>query len=548
MALLERLAHGETLGKAVGEGARMTKAFPQAAPLGTAPPGLRWQNACSGAARPPILAAIVLLLVHLAAPRAENPAAEGTKATPAVSAAPLPRVRVASDGRTFETAAGQPFVPLGVNYFRPGTGWAPQLWKQFDAEAIGQDLRRMRPMGVNCVRVFLSYGSFFNQEDRLDAGGLAKLDRFLEMAEAAGIYVHPTGPDHWEGVPAWASGDRLADDRILSALETFWKHLAARYRGRGVIFAYDLLNEPAVRWDTPTMRAKWNQYLAKRYGSAERAAAAWGVKTEEIPWGRVPPPEPKAAPGSRRLLDYQLFREEIADAWTRRQALAIKSADPHALVTVGLIQWSVPVVLPAVQHYAGFRPARQAPWLDFLEVHFYPLARGFYAYQNQEEELRNLAYLESVVREVAKPGKPVVLAEFGWYGGGQLTIDRGSHPPASEQQQARWCRLAVETTAGLATGWLNWGLYDHPEARDVTQLTGLWTAGGRPKAWAREFQALANKLAHVRLRPPQLGPRPDLDWDRAITDPAATERFREDYLRAFRSQWPMILSGREKTR
>ncbi len=166
----------------------------------------------------------------------------------------------------------------------------------------------------------------------------------------------------------------------------------------------------------------------------------------EIELGRVSVPEPKDSPGSIELLDYQLFRESIADEWTQRQVRAIKAADPKALVTVGLIQWSVPVLLPQVSQYAAFRPERQAPMLDFMEVHFYPLGKGFYEYDTGENELRNLACLEAAVREVARPGKPVVVAEFGWYGGGKLTIDQGKHPPATEDQQARWCRKVIETS------------------------------------------------------------------------------------------------------
>ncbi len=449
---------------------------------------------------------------------------------------PLPKVRVAANGRTFETADGRPFVPMGVNYYRPGTGWAPQLWKKFDPEATRRDFARMQQLGVNCVRVFLTYGSFFMERDSLRSEGLAKFDRLLKIAEAAGIYVHPTGPDHWEGVPAWAARDRIADERVLAALENFWRLFAKRYRGRSGIFAFDLLNEPQVPWDTPAMRPKWNRWLAARYGNAEKTAQAWGVQPESIRWGNQPPPAPKESPGNRQLLDYQHFREEIADQWTRRQVAAIKSADPDALVTVGLIQWSVPALLPGVRQYAAFRPQRQARWLDFMEVHFYPLAGGFFEYATEEDEERNLAYLESVVREVAATGRPVVLAEFGWYGGGKLTIDRGAHPAASQQQQARWCRRAVETTRGPATGWLNWGLYDHPEARDVSQLTGLLTADGKPKAWAREFQSLARKLAGKPIAPARLGPRPALDWDRSITSPKAGHQFREKYFKAFKAQ------------
>jgi endo-1,4-beta-mannosidase len=449
--------------------------------------------------------------------------------------APLAKVRIAADGRTFQTDDGKPFVPLGINYYRPGTGWAPQLWKKFDAEATRQDFARMRELGVNCVRVFLTYGSFFMDRDRLHPEGLAKFDQFLDMAEQAGVYVHPTGPDHWEGMPNWQPRDLAGDEPSLAALETFWGLFAARYRNRNVIFAYDLRNEPAVPWETPAMRGPWNAWLQARYRAADALAQAWSMPAEALRWGDQSAP-PREALGSRQLLDYQQFREELADQWTRRQVAAIKAADPAALVTVGLIQWSVPALLPGVQQYSGFRPQRQAPLLDFLEIHFYPLAAGFYEYA-PDDEIRNLAYLESVVRETAACGKPVVVAEFGWYGGGSLNLGGREHPVASEEAQARWCRRAVETTSGLATGWLNWGFYDHPEARDVSQRTGMLAVDGRPKAWAREFQKLAESLARERIAPAQLGPRPALDWDRCLTDPAAGREFLQQYGESFKAQY-----------
>ena len=94
------------------------------------------------------------------------------------------------------------------------------------------------------------------------------------------------------------------------------------------------------------------------------------------------------SPADQRLRDYQRFRESIAGEWTRRQAAAIRAADPEALVTVGLIQWSVPLNLAGPWHYAAFRPRQIAPWLDFLEVHFYPLDGGVYHYENAEAERR----------------------------------------------------------------------------------------------------------------------------------------------------------------
>jgi hypothetical protein len=448
----------------------------------------------------------------------------------------LARIRVSRDGRAFESGNHQPFVPFGMTYFRPGTGWAPQVWKQFDPEATRLDFTRMKALGVNCVRVFLTYGSFHREPGIPSPEGLAKFDQLLEIAEQAGVYVHPTGPDHWEGLPDWAQGDRIADEAHLQALEAFWRGFAGRYRRRPALFAYDLLNEPEVRWDTPAMRVKWNRWLTNRYASPTELALVWKTPGDPPQLGRVPVPEAKDAPGDRRLLDFQRFREELADEWTRRQAAAIKASDPEALVTVGFIQWSVPVLLAHPGHYAAFRPDRQARFLDFLEVHFYPLADGAYEYGGPEAERRNLAYLEAVVREVAKPGKPVVLAEFGWYGGGKPGFDGGRHPAASEEQQAQWCRSVVETTAGLAGGWLNWGFYDHPEAKDVTEWIGLVTADGRLKRWGAAFQTLATRLGGQALPPLKLGRRPTLDWDACVTSSQAGRAFREAYLRDYTGQ------------
>lgn len=444
----------------------------------------------------------------------------------------LDKVIVDKEGQGFCLRDGRRFIPWGVNYFRPGTGWAPQLWKQFDVNETRKDFRRMQQLGVNCVRVFLTYGSFFSEPDRLNETGLAKFDQFLNIAEEFGIYVHPTGPDHWEGLPPFARQDRIASPEALEAVCRFWTLFAARYKGRSVIFAYDLLNEPSVPWESPFLVAEWNRWLAARYGSLDNLSRAWSMPAEKIAWGQVPAPD--AARPSPQLLDYQLFREEIADTWTRRQAEAIKAVDPEALVTVGLIQWSVPVLLPGPRSYSAFRPERQARFLDFLEVHFYPLAGGFYEYRNEKDELANLAYLHAVVREVAKAGKPVILAEFGWYGGGRLTINEGRHPPATEEQQARWCRRAVEVSRPWIQGWLNWGLYDHPEARDVTQLTGLLRVDGTPKVWGRSFSELAKSGDLEKPLAGTASPEslPELDWNRAVVDMEYARSYREKYFSA----------------
>jgi beta-galactosidase GanA len=255
---------------------------------------------------------------------------------------PLPGIVLAPGGHGFQTETGRPFVPFGVTYYRPGTGWAPQVWKQFDAAATQHDFRIMKEAGVNCVRVFLTFGSFLPEPGRLSEEGLRKFNTFLQLAEQEGIYVHPTGPDLWEGAPAWAAADRYADETMLRALENYWKEFITRYRGRKVIFAIDLLNEPAIAWDNATMKARWRTWVHSRYPNSEAMVQAWGEPASKFAYDDPPTPPPRNAPGSKWLLDYQHFREDLAQEWVRRQVMAIKSVDSKRLVTTGLVQWSVP--------------------------------------------------------------------------------------------------------------------------------------------------------------------------------------------------------------
>ena len=103
-------------------------------------------------------------------------------------------------------------------------------------------------------------------------------------------------------------------------------------------------------------------------------------------------------------------------------------------------------------------------------------------------------------------------------------------------QQAEYCRDAIETSAGFVTGWLNWGLYDHPGATDCSELTGLLTADGTTKAWGKTFQMLSRQYDGKHIDAKNVGARPSLDWDACITSTAATKQFRDEYRKAFLSR------------
>jgi endo-1,4-beta-mannosidase len=353
----------------------------------------------------------------------------------------------------------------------------------------------------------------------------------LVIGRKYGIRIHPTGPDHWEGTPAWRRTDFIADTQALEAQSSFWKAFAARYKDEPIIFAYDLLNEPHVRWDTPAMRAKWPRWLRDKYGTLESLRREWGDEGEDAQsFEGIEIPRDAAAAESRALLDFQHFRESLGDDWVRVQVDAIRSADPNHLVTVGFIQWTVPVNYGRPSRYAAFRPSRIAPMLDFPSIHFYPLYGGD-PLASDENLTRNLAYLEFVLRYVkaGSPEKPLFVGEFGWHGGGKPD----GLQEWSADDQARWCRAAVLQGRGIAAGWLNWAYADTPSSRDTTKFSGLVTDEGKPKPWGLAFSELAAKPVLWTQEAPVPKGEIVFEVDKAIVDPQTADTF----LRRYHETW-----------
>src|SRR4030042_1619068 len=123
---------------------------------------------------------------------------------------------VAPDGHGFvEAGSGRSYIPFGTNYYDPHTGWAPKLWRQFDAEKVRQHFAVMSGLGVNCARVFLTAGSFQPTAEKIEEQALAKLDTLVEIAREKRIRLILTGPDHWEGQPGYWTPDRFASQAAL---------------------------------------------------------------------------------------------------------------------------------------------------------------------------------------------------------------------------------------------------------------------------------------------------------------------------------------------
>jgi hypothetical protein len=410
-----------------------------------------------------------------------------------------------------EQHSGQRFVPFGTNYYDPNTGWPPKLWQQFDPVRVKEHFRVMSLLQVNCARVFLAAATFQPDANTVDPKALAKLDAMVKIARKARIRLILTGPDHWEGSPSYWEKDRYAGEEAIRALEAFWQVVGRRYRGEPAILAWDLLNEPQMPWFVETWRPRWNAWIEKKYGTQDGLKTAWGdeLKGDEK-LGAINVPENVAKLGNPRLLDWQLFREELADEWVRRQVAVLRQADPTHMITIGYIQLSYPVVRPGDPDlYAAFNPRRQKQHLDFISMHFYPLMGQ--PYGSSEEWRKNLAYLQTLLA-YCRTGIPVVLEEYGWYGGGAPPDRRF----LGEDQQAHWIVAEIEASRRLAHGWLSWPFADTPEATDMSIYGGLVRSDMACKLWGRYFLAYASKLSILPQPAPQL---PSFDCTPSLTTP-----------------------------
>jgi len=94
-------------------------------------------------------------------------------------------------------------------------------------------------------------------------------------------------------------------------------------------------------------------------------------------------------------------------------------------------------------------------------------------------------------------GKPVVLQEFGWYGGGTSRF-LGDLPYRSEEEHADYTRTLTDTLIPHVNGFINWPTFDMPAANDISNHGGIFTAAGKPKALAKVYADLAKRLGGKR--------------------------------------------------
>ncbi len=421
--------------------------------------------------------------------------------------APEEFVRVARDGWHFETHKTRArFVPFGGVYYDPATYTSERFPRfvvigEFSEERTDRHLKQIAGIGANIVRITLSTAVFSPEYRKTNESAFRALDRIIAIARKHGLRVILDPFVEWEGSAAWVPpGEQFTDDKAASGLEFLYSAYAERYRNEPGVFSYLLMDEPRVPWVTEVMKRRFGAWVRREYRTEPCLRQAWkDYPLQDETWHSIVVPPDRDAPGSRRLYDYQRFREDLATALVKRLAAAIRSKDRNHLISLGNIQWVAPLrfaepSLLKPSSYPGFCMSKIAPYLDYMHIN---------SYNWWDAEV--VAFTQAMGRFAYYRGKPVLLGEF-------------SFDPK-----------VVEGTKGSFSGYSAWAFYPLPSE---PSLNYLFTASGDLTAHGRAFAETAAKAKSGAIR---LDRAPDtevltvnrLEW---LTDVASGVKLYERYI------------------
>ncbi len=330
---------------------------------------------------------------------------------------------------------------LGANYWSRAGG--PRMWERFDEAVVQEELRALRAIGLDALRMFAFIPSLM-PEARVDETRLATMARFATLAEAAGLALFPTPlvghmsgenfgfadrPEHgWGGAPGDPSARRdarslYADPELRARQVTLVRAVVAALRERPNVAGWILSNEMPL----------------------------WGGRGEAWLGG---------SPGGTA--------SDIVE-WARALLAAVHDADGERPVSIG------------DGMMAGWPTRALAGDVDWLGPH---------VYYGDVDPMRQAFNTDFVLARTRALGRPMLLEEFG-----------ASSTQAGEAEHAAYLRESVLTAlAAGAAGALVWCASDFdrhtiglevPYAHHAFELGfGLLRADGTEKPACDELRAL----------------------------------------------------------
>lgn len=167
---------------------------------------------------------------------------------------------------------------------RFGKGEADRLMTMYrDGYITPRDFDLIRSFGFNLVRLPFDSRMLIDGEGKLRPDAFKYLDRGLEMAEKAGVYVivdmhgAPGSQSNMDHTGKRDLNQLWSNPKLQDQMVELWRIIADRYKGRSVVAAYDLLNEPDGDYRSD-MRPALRELIPRCY----RAIRSTGDKTITI--------------------------------------------------------------------------------------------------------------------------------------------------------------------------------------------------------------------------------------------------------------------------
>jgi hypothetical protein len=415
------------------------------------------------------------------------------------------RVRVAADRWNFELeGTGELVTPIGGNILSPQHPGQGTLFDRFDAADCDRRLGLMADLGLNCLRQAIGVNRVFDPATGLKAEGMRNWEVFAGLAARHGIWLMPVGG--YLGGNDWFDVARLADSgRQLDHDCAFWQAFCGAFRDHPAIWSWDLRNE-LLLWNRPHGSApgtpeaqrieamlfdRWPHWLEVKYGEVATMNRVHGARHADF--ASVPRQcDFENAPFDPRAADVRAYLNDRGWDWCRRQVEAIRAADPGRMVCSGNNTWLNPDLDLFLAN--GFHSRSNHELFDFTTFHPYPAWQAVPGGRGDPADGgAALAYWLSACIGMARyehQGKPVVMQEFGWYGGGASKFI-GDLPARSEASHAAYTEALVAAVEPHINGVLNWPVFDMPQADDISNHGGIFTHDGQPKALTGVFRAIA---------------------------------------------------------
>ncbi|GAA1366421.1 cellulase family glycosylhydrolase [Streptomyces beijiangensis] len=183
-----------------------------------------------------------------------------------------------------------PATWLGANFWSRNGG--PLMWRSYDGETVGDELRVLREHGLNMTRSFFYWPDFHPEPHRVDEVLCDRYRDFLDRHQELAMTTVPTfivghmSGENWD--PAWRGGRDLYTDVWLVARQAwFAREMTRRFKDHPAVAGWLISNEMPIYGAEGATResvASWAQILvdAVRAGGATQPVSlgdgAWGLE------------------------------------------------------------------------------------------------------------------------------------------------------------------------------------------------------------------------------------------------------------------------------